>query len=308
MRGPLPAILVALTAAGSAACGPDASRYPYVRLERVNPDAGADGDAAGDGGLAPIPAVPLEDWDIAGAGPLTGIFAVEVTVKAKVVIDIESRQLYRLRLLQRGRQVRQRASLCRLLLPSVEGVADIRVPPALEAVLRARAVEGTGDWLTAEDPVGAGYAPEAAPIIVGAELADPVADPLPTPEDPSTAVDEDEDGHPGVTLVAEAFVCEGPEELYAALRTTAALSGTVEDLDTLSGEVLPTLDQSVLGYSADCLGAAANLPISLREGSTFSALRVAGERDLDGNGNVSCEEVVRAAPELFGAHWLPEAE
>ncbi|MCZ7682570.1 MAG: hypothetical protein M5U28_28760 [Sandaracinaceae bacterium] len=80
-------------------------------------DAGRDAGPPGDAGPPEIPDEPLEDWDEEGAGPLTGIFAVEVIIPARAVVDLESRQLYRLRILQRDDQVRMRISPCRFALP-----------------------------------------------------------------------------------------------------------------------------------------------------------------------------------------------
>ena len=295
----------ALLAAALQACGPDPALYPFLRTERGGADADA-GPADGGGADAGIPDEPLEDWDTSGAGPLTGIFATEVVVKATVAIPVESRQLLRLRILQHGRQIRQRISLCRFLLPSVPRMAELEVPPAAEAILRSRGGEREGPYLSAEEAVGAEYRPEPEAIVLGAALDDPLADPLPTPEDPARALDEDEDGQPGVTLEATTVVCEEVEELYVAMRVVVDLAGTVRDLDTISGEVEPTLDQSVLGYSHDCLAVAAQLPIEIVPGSTFAAQRTEEAEDLDGNGNVSCGEIVRSAPARFGEHWAPE--
>jgi hypothetical protein len=287
-----------------AACGPSADGYEPVRTERGAPDAGPPDAGPLDTGPPDVPDEPLEDWDTTGAGPLSGIFASEVTVNASVVIDVESRQLYRIRLLQRGAEVRARVQPCRILLPSVPGVADLIIGPETEAVLRTKTFEAEGPFLSAPDPVGASYRPPSTVIVVGAELADPAADPLPTMEDPTTAIDEDADGNPGVTIDAETVLCREPEEAYVALRAAAALDGVVEDLDTIAGTVDPQLDFEILGFSDECLGAAAALDVMVRPGSAFRALRVGDAQDLDGNGNVSCTELAWFAPRLFGDHWL----
>lgn len=297
----------ALTAllALAAGCGPDAVGYPFVRELRAAPDAGADVASADDARRA-APAEPLEPWDESGAGPLTGLFAVAVRVEARLGIPLASHQLLRLRVLQRDRRVRHRLSVCRLLLPSLPGVATLEVPPALEAVLRARGVEREGDSLSSPEPVGADWTSGPEPIVIGARLADPISGPLPTPDDLSAALDEDGDGQPGVTLTASTLMCEAPAELYAALRVVLDLRGHVESPDLVTGEVRASLDQSVLGWSDDCLAAAAGLPIEVVPGSTFRALRVGMDEDLDDNGNVTCDEVVAAAPALLGGVWQEE--
>ena len=128
-------------------------------------------------------------------------------------------------------------------------------------------------------------------------------DPLPSAEDLSGAIDQDEDGQPGVTLGAETVLCTQPEEIYVALRAGVQMRSTIADLDALEGEVTPTLVQSVLGVSEPCLNTAASLEIEILEGSTFSALRVGEGQDLDMNGNVSCPELAWYAPRLFGEAW-----
>jgi hypothetical protein len=252
-------------------------------------------------------AQPLEDWDTAGAGPLSGIFAVEVVIQASAVIPVEARLVMRLRLLQRGRELRQKTAFCRLRLPSIEGVAQLIVPPELEAVMAAKSQEATGDYLSVDEAVGADYLPPEATVLLGAELADPEADPLPSEADPAAASDEDGDGSPGVTILVDTLVCDQPESLYIAFRSRLAVSGRVVSVDLMEGEVSPTLELSVLGMSDPCLEAAARLPIEVVPGSTFRAVRVGDAQDTDANGNVDCAEMSAAAADLFGDPWL-EAE
>ncbi len=305
MRRTTSIILLSVSLAFS--CGPSPEDVPFLRTDRTDtdPDADAsDGDELDDGDVR-LSDAPLEDWDVSDGGPLTGIFAIEVIVNANVVIDIETRQLYRLRIHQNGRTVRQHLTLCELSLPTVEGVAELRIPPATEAVIQTKSDEREGDFLDRSDPlVGATYIPDPATIVVGAELTSD-EDPLPTSDDPTNASDEDGDGEPGVTIVASTLVCDQPESLYVALRVSASLAGTIDDLDTISGTVEPELEQSVLGYSDPCLAPAASLPIEITDGSRFLALRTTPEHDLDQNGNVSCDEISESAVELFGDYWLP---
>jgi hypothetical protein len=127
---------------------------------------------------------------------------------------------------------------------------------------------------------------------------------LPTAKDLSSALDEDADGAPGITLFAKVVLCQKKREMaYVALRTSAALNGTIESADAYGGTLDLSLDQSVLGYTDPCLGAAADLVVKVNPGSTFRARRVGKERDVDGNGNVTCGELVVAAPDLFGNAW-----
>ena len=287
------------------ACGPSADDYPFVRgegCETTCEDAGSDSGLF-DAGPPDIPDEPLEDWDTDGAGPLTGIFAVEVMIPARAVVEVETRQLYRLRVVQRDDQLRMKITPCRFALPSVPSVATLSIPPRLEAVLRGITIEDEGPFLSAADPIGATITTPRSIVLLGAELDDPENDPLPTTEMPETAFDQDEDGQPGVTVAAETVLCRQPEEAYLALRATVEMSAIIDDLDRFEGDVMPTLQQSVLGVSDRCLNAAASLEIEILDGSSFSALRVGDAEDYDGNGNVSCPEITLYSETLFGEFW-----
>jgi len=302
-----PALLVALALAG---CGPSPDDYPFVRPEGCETpceDAGTDAGVT-DAGPPDIPDEPLEDWDETDAGALTGLFAVEVVIPARAVVEIETRQIYRLRILQRGAQVRMKITPCRFALPAVPSVATLTIPPRLEAILRETTIDEEGPFLSQPDAIGASLSTPRTTILLGADLADPEADPLPTEAAPEAALDEDEDGEPGVTVAAETVLCRQPEEIYVALRASVQMQTTVEDLDRLEGEVAPTLEQSVLGVSDRCLNAAAGLDIELLDGSTFTALRVGDAEDYDDNGNVSCPEIALFSEDLFGPFWSADGE
>lgn len=283
-------------------CGPSSDDYEFVR--EAGCEDGCDPDAGTlDAGPPVIPDEPLEPWDEAGAGPLTGIFAVEVITPARAVIDLEVRQLYRLRILQRDDVVRTRINPCRFLLPSVPGVATLTIPPRLETILRAIFVEDEGPFLSSTDPIGATLVTPTSRVVLGARLDDPINDPLPTMDMLDNQLDQDMDGNPGVTIDVDTALCRMTEEAYVALRTSVRMIGVVEDFDTITGSVEPTLEQSILGISDRCLAAATTLDVEILEGSTFSAIRVGTEEDFDENGNVTCPEIVLHAPRLFGDAW-----
>lgn len=302
------AVIVALALA---ACGPSAEAYPFLH-EGHCCDAGArdanrprDMGPRMDVGPPDVPPDPLEDWGDAGTGgPLTGIFAVEVVVLASVVVNIETRQLYRVRILQNGTHVRARIQACVIDLTTIQGVASLAFAPAAEDAIRMHVLDFEGEYLSDANPLGALFTPPRATVVIGANLADPENDPLPTMMDPTGAVDEDMDGNPGVTIDATAVVCPNAEQAYAAFRASVLLSGTIDDLDDFQGTADPAVDQQVLGYSDPCLSVATTLQVTVRPGSTFHAHRVGTAEDLDGNGNVSCPEIGWYAPRFFGDYWL----
>lgn len=291
-----------------AACGPSRDGYALVRGDASTPTRDAarprDTGVRDDAGPPDVPPEPLEDWDTTGAGPLSGLFALEVRVKANVVLDLDTRQLYRVRLLQRGTTVRARIQACVIDLARVQGVATLAFTPAADQAIRSHIIDTEGEYLSAADPLGATFTPPRAIVVIGASLADPETDPLPTAADTTLAVDEDADGHPGVTIDATAVVCREPQEAYAAFRATVALRATVSDLDAFDGTADPTVDQQILGISDPCLSVASSLTVRVLPGSEFSARRVGDAEDLDHNGNVSCPEIGWAGARLFGDYWL----
>jgi len=289
--------------AALAGCGPNSDDYPLLRPDAGYPDAALLQEQEDEGQTNFIEDDPLEDWDMTDAGPLSGIFAVQVRISAKVIVEIESRQLLRFRLLQKGAELKLRSQMCRIGLPSVPGVAELEIPLALEMLVRSKDAQHTGDYLSSADPVGADFAPPDVLVVLGAKLTKPATDPLPTADNLSSALDEDDDGQPGISLLAKTVLCAGKEAAYAALRSGATISGKVESYDRIVGSVKPVLDQSVLGFSDPCMAAAADLPIEILPGSEFEAIRVSDALDLNENGNVTCGEIVAAAPQLFGSYW-----
>lgn len=295
--------LVAASGALFWACGPSASNVPILR-EAGDPcpvggciDSGID---LGDGGVVITPD-PLEDWDGGDAGgPLSGIFAVEATVTARAGVEVTSQQLYRLRILQQGNWIHEKTTLCALKLPSVPNVVTLSIPPALQTLIASRSTEDEGDYLSSADLANAQYLPPSFVQVFGATLVNPATDPLPS-IDAGASSDDDGDGHPGVTLVANAITCTSLQQLYVALRVAGQLSGTVQSLDVISGYAQITLNESVLGYSDPCLAVAQSISVQVEPNSPFRAVRVDKNPayDIDQNGNVSCPEIILDAPSIF---------
>jgi hypothetical protein len=302
MQHALRLALPLLALAAPIACGPRAEDVPYLRQDRC-PVGGCVADAGSSTGPIEIPPEPLEAWDTTDAGPLSGIFAVEATIDARVVVPVRLKQLLRLRIVQRGTRIRQKTTLCAFKLPVVENVATLTIPPPLQAVIQQKGAEEEGDFLSSEAVVGAKYTPPPFLVVVGANLTTPATDPLPSMNDLGLAADEDADGAPGVTLLASVLTCPKTERLYVALRTSGVLSGTVASPDVITGRIDVKLAQSMLGFSDPCLSVAGNIVIQIQPGSPLRAVRTTDLDDVDRNGNVSCPEIVARAGAIFGGEW-----
>jgi hypothetical protein len=284
------------------ACG-SASDAPIVRDDHdALPGFGPGTPTEFDAGPVVIPPEPLEPWDTTNAGPMTGIFAAQSIITAKAGVTVELRQLFRIRMVQHGTTIHQKTTLCAMKLPDVTNVAKLVIPPPLWTVIETKSVEVEGPYLAHADGLGP-YNPPPFLLVLGAKLANPATDALPTMMDQSLAVDEDMDGHPGVTALATVVTCTSEQSLYVALRTSGAFAATVETPDLIDGKGDVKFEFSVLGYSDPCLAVTANFNIQIINPSPIQAKRVGDTEDVDHNGNVSCPEIQVNAPRLFGDYW-----
>ena len=239
----------------------------------------------------------FEDWPTTPGGPLSGYFAVEATVRAKVVIaKVESKQTLMLKIHQDGTRLRQRVTLCNVALPSFEGLAELIIPAKTQAVLESKIQDAEGEFLSSTAG-GATYAPGPQMVVVGKDGAD-----------------DDCDDNPGVSVEADVILCEEkPQSLYLSLTVSVDLNGTVaNDFGSIEGTVTPILDWTILGSSDECLKPAEAISLEIEDNNTFRALRVDGKTagapnlDTDENGEVSCQEIM-ARTDLFPVEEEPES-
>ncbi len=258
------------------------------------PGTGGAGGGVGGGGGVP----PTGDFD------LTGFWGVETIITSTVMgIQLQSTQYFLTELVQNGTDIQYTTRICEYELPSVD-IAKVTVPPALQSLIQSKVVTSQGPFLSGTT-FGSTFAPAEQVVILGANLANPATDPLPTSMNLATAVDEDGDSNPGVSVDADVFICPGGvAQLYIALRTTAALNGMVQDQNTIVGTANADIDQSILGFSDPCLNLASSITIDVLPGSPFRMLRVDGQRggpnlEIDGNGQIDCAELSAGRASVF---------
>lgn len=233
-----------------------------------------------------------------------------------------------------GGAVTSDVTVCGVTLPTVTGSAgecnpdptmnlevSLELGMALRTALPTIALPELSSSLS-----GTTFDASPLPVVLGANLATPATDPLPTwnamtagcdsatTEDPMTCVDmfslvEDTemDGRPGVTLVAmsgdEAMTLRG--SAFVVFRAVPQLSGTVRSSRCVEGSAAATLEYSIVG--SDVILAApprlatasviSNIPpIEILPSSRFKMLRADGEGDhnfdTNGDGDVSCAEIL----------------
>lgn len=143
-----------------------------------------------------------------------------------------------------------------------------------------------------EAVTGATFSTPAMVDVIGADLADPAHDPLPTdPEDP-TVEDSDGDGNPGATVVVTHSAL-GAGDLYIAQRGTFTYEGVVLNGDRIEGYIAYDPDQTVLGAGTWWLEQSSEpLPDEELKHSYF-VFQAIGE-------GVDCESLLASRDEVFG--------
>lgn len=128
--------------------------------------------------------------------------------------------------------------------------------------------------------------------VVGAELADVVEDELPTDPEDERIIDQDGDGHPGVTVRLNGII-DG--EVYVAERKWTELDGVAVSADRIEGKLRFVSEQSKLAADPSSLEgmlAGATSSTDPEEcNSTFQMVRVPDEAD--------CDWIVEQADTLF---------
>ena len=87
-------------------------------------------------------------------------------------------------------------------------------------------------------------------LVLGAQLDDPLNDPLPSEESDTRVYDQDMDGNPGVTLSVSGLV-EG--DIYTVIRYVDTLSGSITSEGVWEGVTRDETEQLIIGASQDVL-------------------------------------------------------
>ncbi len=240
----------------------------------------------------------------AGAGPrnpveppspeLTGVWAEKQvltgTTDLPVVGEIVAinRTLLRVEVKQEGRRIDRVETVCAIDSRSSIGAVKTVLPPAfLKAVsgLRRRgtlSVRG-GTWrLKTAKALG----------VYGAKLKQPAGDPLPEEDDDERLVDDDGDGHPGVTIRLEGPISG---DLYMVERDWSVLLGVLVggNTDHVKGRLVWGSEQSVVDSTNPLLTGPRSLaPHRDSRRSSFEMRKVAPK--------TTCEDIIAKAGSLFG--------
>ncbi len=149
---------------------------------------------------------------------------------------------------------------------------------------------------------GTAFASDVAYSVRGANLCDPVNDPLPPGPanvDDSTSCDqdctgshcdEDQDGHPGVTthMTSSIINCS----VYAAAKGWSRLNGEIVDADTIAGSVVDWGSQQVVLAATQqlCVTSAQAAPDGCAQHHYFKMVRIGGTTCADVTALTDCDE------------------
>ncbi len=196
----LPGLLsaIALVASCSSDAAPD---------ENTDQAGNPDGGAAGSADAAPAQSLQLEP---------TYVMKLESTVHARDTETMEEKVLYThagaiVRVSQSGNDVQMTVQMCYATPPVIAGEQP-RIPAAVVASVEPFTVVGTLE--TSEQ--GTHLTTERGAVVLGAQLANPLTDALPESDADPRVIDQDNDGHAGVTIIYPSTI--GDIEIYAAAK------------------------------------------------------------------------------------------
>lgn len=181
---------------------------------------------------------------------------------------------------------------------SIVGEVTNEAPPAfVGSIPQVHAV-----MTLADVALGALFDPPQSVVVSGAELDDP-DDELPTDENDARVRDSDGDGRPGVTVINSL----GGEQ-NITFRNTGDTVGVIESSNRIvgasEGDMFALPESSVLGAGDAFIPDMESIP------SVFEMVRVDGQHgsadmDTNGDGAISCNEIVDAADFLFTVEAPP---
>jgi hypothetical protein len=222
---------------------PDVAPTDVVTGVETGADAGPAADAPAGQGTAPAcrdlpPGRPLTPGLWASRQRITGLVGLPptgtltpVTTTLLVLHDVVE---------DRG-ETRVTHRTCSLSQPRMSGVETVFRPEFVAGVPR-NTVTATIDGDRVTFPRDR--------VILGAELAEPDTDALPTAAEDPRVIDGDGDGNPGMTVVLQGLF---QAQLYITYRHFIALEGTSDAVGCVSGVLKGAIEQTQLGASEDAL-------------------------------------------------------
>lgn len=227
-----------------------------------------------------------------GAGTMSGTWLLYHERSSCVITQEQlTHAVYLVDITQEGAILSEKRRLCDTRLSEVLGM-QIRIPQVvLDAIDFVDVDHGMvsglrrGDSYTSSTEVG----------LWGLDLENPMTDPIPTSAEDPQVVDTDEDGNPAVTLMVGSDCAR-----FQAQRQIITYHGTLTTPNQIDGQSAGVTDLVVYGGSDGFCTIAP--PVESNDPhSRFRMVRIDGKggavnADLNGDGEISCEEAERLVP------------
>jgi hypothetical protein len=239
----------------------------------------------------PAPAraeAPAPRWpDLAGVWAQRTVTTAEVELPVLGKTELETEAMTRLVITQDGATLSLREQVCSLdsesPLPMVRTEYPANFLRAVSGHPRTARLEALGDK-------GWAYREDRRVRVLGALLADPDKDPLPTARNDDRLRDPDRDRRPGVTVRVRGMVSG---ELFVVQRSASALAGALVGDARLEGRIAWSSEQTVVGATSELLRSSPpSRPHPDPARSFFVMQRIPAE--------VGCEAIVERRGSLFG--------
>jgi hypothetical protein len=272
--------------------------------------SGNGGSGAPDAGSFGPMCVAGQAFDLNGRSGVLATLSVHVNASGLVETDTTAELLLLIDLTQSGHDVGVNAKVCDIKIPEVPiSGQDMPIRFQLGEGLLDSVARVTGTAHLDGDQTCAAFTSDPITVVIGARLDPPDQGKLPEANAageftqclpagaPCAAAitnqcvcDQENDGHPGATLLAFNVPAITIKEVYVNLRTTFSLAGQVFSSDEIQGDIHASLEQGILSCAkasgAPCsameVGAVKNLNPDIKqndEPSTFRAVRVADSLD-----------------------------
>lgn len=223
---------------------------------------------------APRPSHAQEASDLSGTWLMAQLTTTISRVPVVGKVYAQSRVISVHQLRHAGEQLHGPGTLCQLELES--GSRLVRTALSKRALTRlppphldARVVRGARGQLDFWQP--------RQLLIVGARLEKPLTDPLPTRLDAPQVIDEEGDGHPGLTIEVSGLA---PGRLYVVQRSWTELKGSLVARDAFAGALRFDHEQVVLDATSFLLRRSLpSEPVLAR--SWFRLQRLVGETSCE---------------------------
>jgi hypothetical protein len=128
---------------------------------------------------------------------------------------------------------------CRATLPEIDGRQPV-IDDALLASMAPIAVDGVAG---VDDAEALHMTTRPSVMVLGLDLANPSADPLPRDEDDPAVFDQDQDGEPGITVDVSGW------EIYVGVRATFEVEGEFDADGRVAGACTLDLESEIYGDS-----------------------------------------------------------